>query len=369
MKPIFSFFLLITLPFYLQSSVTSERKIIEALTSIGPRGSGNEKAALIMPLIKGLNSSSILPLLHAMNQANSLGDNWIRASISEIIDQSKMSFFPQTAILAFANNQKNIGSSRRTAFELLREHDPELAHSIVPGFINDPEPSLRREAVAQLLEKAKSSKNEKDSRLLYEKILSYGRDVSQIKEASSALNEMGESIDLIELMGFLVNWELIGPFDNSERSGFEMIFPPEKTQKVQSFYKGKNGDIRWNSFSSKDPLGMVNINELYGEIKEVLAYAKTSFNSSSSRLAQFRIGSKNAWKIWLNGDLLFARDEYHRGSTRVDQFIVEGELKKGENIVLLKVCQNEQTQSWTKQWEFCLRITDPEGSPIRSDSN
>lgn len=369
MKPIFSFFLLIALPSHPHSSIASERKIIEAFTSIGPKGTGNERAAEIMPLIKGLDSSSILPLLHAMNQANSLGDNWIRASISEIIDQSAKSSFPETAILAFTKNPKNIGSSRRTAFELLRDHDPELAISIVAGFINDPEPSLRREAVAQLLHKANSSENEKDSRLLYEKVLLYGRDVSQIKEASSALNEMGESIDLIELMGFLVNWELIGPFDNSKRSGFEMTFPPEKTQKVQSLYKGKNGDIRWSSFSSKDPLGMVNINELYGEIKEVLAYAKTTFNSSSSRLAQFRIGSKNAWKIWLNGNLLFARDEYHRGSTRVDQFIVEGELKKGQNVVLLKVCQNEQTQSWTKQWEFCLRITDPAGAPIRSHSN
>ena len=81
---------------------------------------------------------------------------------------------------------------------------------------------------------------------------------------------------------------------------------------------------------------------------------------------QFRIGSKNAWKLWVNGELLFARDEYHRGKTRIDQFVIDGKLKKGTNDILIKVCQNEQTQSWTKQWEFNFRITDQEGSVIHS---
>ena len=40
------------------------------------------------------------------------------------------------------------------------------------------------------------------------------------------------------------------------------------------------------------------------------------------------IGSKNAWKLWVNNQLVFARDEYHRGATRVDQFILDGTLRK-----------------------------------------
>ena len=63
---------------------------------------------------------------------------------------------------------------------------------------------------------------------------------------------------------------------------------------------------------------------------------------------------------------MFARDEYHRGKTRVDQFVIDGALKKGSNEILVKVCQNEQTQYWTKQWEFCLRITDPTGTALHS---
>ena len=365
MKLLHSYFFVAVLFSHSLLSNAYEREVIEAFTKVGAGGVGNESAARIAPSVKKLSLSSILPLLNAMNTANALGDNWIRASLSQILDQTDEVAFPRGAIKDFAMNRKNEGSSRRAAFELLLEHNSEFASSMVPEFLNDPEPSLRREAVARLLKKANSSKNNQQSRSLYEEVLANGTDVSQIKEASSALKGMGQNIDLVALMGFLVDWKIVGPFDNSGRAGFQKSYPPEK-KNLESYYHGKNGTVRWTSFSSKDPMGMVDVNQLYGEIKEVLAFAKTNFYSSTSRKVQLRIGSKNAWKIWLNGDLLFARDEYHRGSTRIDQFIVGGELKKGKNEILVKVCQNEQTQSWTKQWEFCLRITDQTGTPIPS---
>ena len=30
--------------------------------------------------------------------------------------------------------------------------------------------------------------------------------------------------------------------------------------------------------------------------------------------------------------------------------------------------QNEQTQPWTKNWEFCLRVTDPTGKALLSSN-
>jgi len=38
--------------------------------------------------------------------------------------------------------------------------------------------------------------------------------------------------------------------------------------------------------------------------------------------------------------------------------------KPGRNTILVKVCQNEQTEDWTKEWEFQLRVTDDLGTPI-----
>jgi hypothetical protein len=39
-------------------------------------------------------------------------------------------------------------------------------------------------------------------------------------------------------------------------------------------------------------------------------------------------------------------------------------LQAGKNVILVKVCQNEQTESWAQRWEFQLRVCDSIGAAI-----
>ena len=60
-----------------------------------------------------------------------------------------------------------------------------------------------------------------------------------------------------------------------------------------------------------------------------------------------------------------AQEEYHRGMF-FDQYIFRANLKQGENTLLLKVCQNEQTEDWAQVWAFQLRICDLTGRGLNS---
>ena len=40
------------------------------------------------------------------------------------------------------------------------------------------------------------------------------------------------------------------------------------------------------------------------------------------------------------------------------------QLKEGVNAILVKACQDEQTQNWTVEWEFKLRVCDATGTAI-----
>jgi hypothetical protein len=40
------------------------------------------------------------------------------------------------------------------------------------------------------------------------------------------------------------------------------------------------------------------------------------------------------------------------------------QLQPGHNTILVKVCQNEETEEWTNEWDFQLRITDSLVKPI-----
>ena len=110
---------------------------------------------------------------------------------------------------------------------------------------------------------------------------------------------------------------------------------------------------------------MVDFNQPYDPIKEVTGFAYTEFQSETARSAELRLGCKNAWKIWLNGEFIFGRDEYHRGA-RIDQYKLPVQLKAGKNTVLVKACQNEQEQDWTVEWQFQLRVCDSTGTAILS---
>ncbi len=160
-------------------------------------------------------------------------------------------------------------------------------------------------------------------------------------------------------------WNTIASFDNVDRKGFAKVFPPEEAIDLKASYPGKSGEAVWQEYSTPDEYGMVDFNKPYGPLKGVTGYAYTEFISEKDRPAELRLGCKNGWKIWLNGNLIFGRDEYHRGA-RIDQYKLPVKLKAGKNEILVKACQDEQEQSWTVEWQFQLRVCDSSGTAILS---
>jgi hypothetical protein len=170
---------------------------------------------------------------------------------------------------------------------------------------------------------------------------------------------------LVDVFGFLTRWQVVGPFDNTGGAGFERAYPPETEVRLDAEYDGKEGRVKWKEFVSEHERGMVDLNKAWAPLKEVTGYAMTTFLSDTARPAEIRLGSKNGWKVWWNGQYLFGRDEYHRGA-EIDQYRMPVELKAGANTLLVKLTQNEQVEDWTVEWEFQVRITDPTGRPLRS---
>jgi hypothetical protein len=342
---------------------------IATLVAVGPMGEGNEAAAKAWPKVADLRAEALPDLLTAMDKASGIGQNWLRAAVDTIVQRTlkEDKKLPTKELNDFLANTKHIPASRRLAFELIQKASPKRAAKLIPSFIDDPAPELRRDAVALIIEKAVGESNEDSACSLYEKALAAARDVDQIELTAEALREKNRVVDLPEIMGFLMRWKVIGPFDNTDRKGFAVPYPPEKKIDFSATYDGKKDKVKWTDFSTTDQFGKVDINLEYGELKQVVAYAHNTFQLSEARELQFRLGCKNAWKVWLNGELLFAREEYHRGQ-RIDQYVFSAKLKKGKNEILVKFCQNEQQQSWTKQWEFQMRVTDATGTAVLADN-
>ena len=331
---------------------------IRTLQSVDAEGNGNPAAAKAWAeLIKG-GPESIPVLLTAMDDANNLAANWLRSAV-DALAQKHADALPTQALQTFLDDRDHAPRARRLAFELIAQTHPALADKLIAGMLNDPSVELRRDAVQRALDTAKK----KESVALYAKALDAARDVDQINTAKEALEDAGQKVDLPRHFGFLMHWKVIGPFDNTDRRGFATVYPPEKEIDFSKTYPGKTGTVKWSEHKTADTYGMVDINEPYGHLKEVVAYAHHTYHATQARDAEIRLGCKNAWKIWHNGKLIFERDEYHRGM-RIDQYTLPIQLTKGANTLLIKLCQNEQMESWTDQWQFQLRICDPTGTAL-----
>lgn len=348
-------------------STSGYSAIDEAITtilSVSNEGQGNAEAGAAWEELANAGVEQIPTILAEMEGANPLAANYLRSAVDTIVaretkaDQS----LPMAALGDLLLDPRQSPQARNFAFELIERTNPDTAAMLVPGMLNDPSVELRRRAVQRLIDQAKEVEGN-DSILIYRQALSGARDADQVQAIAKALREKGQEVDLPLHFGFLMHWNIIGPFDNTERAGFDTAYPPETEIDLSAAYQGKEGEVSWQPYVTTNETGKLDFNKPYGLLKDVVAYAYTEFNASEAQSVELRLGGKNAWKVWLNGELLFGRDEYHRGA-RIDQYKMKADLREGPNQILVKCCQNEQERDWTVQWEFQLRVCDATGTAV-----
>lgn len=350
-----------------------EGELIRTIMGVGPEGKGNVEAAKAWRALSGRDVEAIIPILKALDSANDLAANWLRAAIETIVSREsgkpgQTAKLPALVLEAFVLDRSHKPQARRLAFELLAGVDPTRSERFLAGMLNDPGPELRRDAVARAMAESaqlQASGKTNEVRDAYKILLTQARDVDQVDEIVKALRKMGDTVEVAKVFGFLTEWKVVGPFDNAGGKGFAAIYPPELGVDLQAEYQGKSGAVRWSEFASKEDYGDVSMNLPFKHLKGAAAYAYTEFYAAKPGPVELRLGSQNAFKVWLNGTYLFGQDEYHRNK-EIDQYPMQAQLRLGKNQILVKVCQNEQTEDWADAWDFQLRICDASGTPLTS---
>jgi hypothetical protein len=338
-------------------------KSIKTILAVGAEGQGNAEAAAAWQDLSKSNAGALGDILEAMSDANPVALNWLRAAVDTIAARELAAGrkLPASRLERFLADTSRHPRARRLAYELIAQTDPARAESIIGRMLDDPSPELRRDAVERVVTEAKQLREAAIAK--YEVALRAAREAEQIEAVAKTLKELGRPVKLANVFGWVSEWKAIGPFDSTGGAGFANAFPPEATIDLEGEYDGKSGKVKWQPLTTTNDFGLVDLNKPLGALKGVAGYAYAEFVADKARVVELRLGCKNAWKVWHNGRFLFGRDEYHRGM-EIDQYRMKTELRPGKNTILVKVCQNEQIEEWTKEWEFQLRITDALGTPI-----
>lgn len=185
-----------------------------------------------------------------------------------------------------------------------------------------------------------------------------------------------EEITKPDKEGFIRDWLVLGPFPNPPVEGSvaggkptyrgfsedylkpiggETAIEPNPEKQSIRFYdeslRGKDvaegQECMWSAFTSSGPVDFLNL--FGGDYK--VAYAACYIDMDEDMDAVLAVGSDDGCKVYLNHKLVH-ENPAHR-SMKADEDQVRVKLKKGRNVLLVKIDQR------SGGWQFCLRFLDP----------
>jgi hypothetical protein len=343
---------------------------ISVIKGVGESGVGHRDAQEAILRIQKQGPRMLIPVLQGMQGATPISKNWLRMLAADLSDDAPL---PREELTRFFEDRQQDPDARYLVYRWLTDSDEELQATVLERSTDDPSLPLRFLANRRLMDQAAAAgTEEKETAIaLYQRVLKEARNPDQLQRTVTALSELGQTVDLAKELGMFQRWYLIGPFDSTGGAGFATPYAPELAlieSQGASFdptrsEAGKSADVSWQIATTSDALGSLDLNPIFANEKEAVVYAFCRFTAEEVGELDARLGSTNGNKLWVNGQLITANEVYHTGG-RVDQYIGSCEIKKGENWVLVKICQNNQTEAWAQEYQFQFRITDSMGKPI-----
>jgi len=149
-------------------------------------------------------------------------------------------------------------------------------------------------------------------------------------------------------------WYLIGPFDNK---GLDAPWPPERELDLSARYPGKGEEAVWRKM--KFPDRQVNDLKHFKQSDHCVCYLYRRIDAPAAGKTTVSLGSDDGIAVWLNGRRILFDDAVR--SCEADQELLELELKKGRNDLLLKV------SNVSADWAFYYAPTMPRRVLARLD--
>lgn len=179
---------------------------------------------------------------------------------------------------------------------------------------------------------------------------------ADIREVADILRAMGRGSELTRRLGFVTSWLLVGPFPWSMSDGFTETPVGEPAVDPSATYRVGDREISWRRHETQDPAGFFDLTAVFGAQSNATAYGLAEIVLPEDTDAVVRLGTDDGVKLWVNGQPAH-ENNVDRPST-LDQDLVPVRLQRGPNVILIQVTQI------AGGWNFCLRLTRTDGTPL-----
>jgi hypothetical protein len=134
-------------------------------------------------------------------------------------------------------------------------------------------------------------------------------------------------------------WYFAGPFDNTDRAGFDAAYAPEKKLGLKDTFTGKGGaKFGWREYP-RFPLGtVVDLKRLFPLTPNyAVVYLLHEFEADREFTLPLSLGSDDSCSVFFNGKRVLHED--HERAAEPDQFRPVLAVKPGKNQLLIKIGQ------------------------------
>jgi hypothetical protein len=149
---------------------------------------------------------------------------------------------------------------------------------------------------------------------------------------------------------------LVGPFPWISNDGFQKSNINEPNVDPKAAYSVNGKEITWKPFTTQKDTGLVDLAAVLGPQSNATAYGMARISAAADIDAVARMGSDDGVKLWVDGEVVHEHN-VNRG-TAIDQDQAPVKLKTGPNAFLIQITQSGGG------WNFCLRLTKPDGAPL-----
>lgn len=200
-----------------------------------------------------------------------------------------------------------------------------------------------------LLEKLTRDRKLPPDRRIYARVM--------LAEAREQLGLSAPNPHVLDELGFIREFRVIGPFDNEGKAGFDQETPPETARMqvpdLSVSVPGRERPVAWRTYPDVTRFGYVSFDSVFRPNENVCGLAETLVKSDRARALSLWLGGGGAIKAYWNGEPVF-RDDAYRGPDP-DRSVVMVGAHAGWNRLLVKVCVTDGA------WGFYARLGDDKG--------
>jgi len=191
-----------------------------------------------------------------------------------------------------------------------------------------------------------------EANLLKTALLTRATDTGTVQQLIQMGPVSGSEEDFARQLGFINEWHIALPFPLKDAPTDGRPVMLDGTIDLTASFGEGDKKVAWTPTKGAGAMALVN----FPLQDQVRAFAYATIHVAEGQDATLRIGSDDGVRAWVNG--VQVHENITDRGTALDNDLVPVKLQGGDNTILLEIIQHGGG------WNFCARLTTPEGAPL-----